>query len=129
VRLSGIALFRLSTAMSGKERWIASLTCSSSKRSRLRVENYGAGIAAHADELLLGHQESPAATGDRLLEFVTGYFARRRPENCQRASGGKKLRYVARMWLAGVAQEPPRSTYWPDMNLPLYSPTAPSAGR
>ena len=29
----------------------------------------------------------------------------------------------------GVRQDPPRSTIWPDMNLPLYSPTAPAAGR
>ena len=29
----------------------------------------------------------------------------------------------------GEAQEPPRSTYWLTMNLPLYSPTAPAAGR
>ena len=36
---------------------------------------------------------------------------------------------VARMCDAGVAQEPPRSTYWLHMNLPLYSPTAPAAGR
>ncbi len=28
----------------------------------------------------------------------------------------------------GVAHEPPRNTNCPDMNLPLYSPTAPSAG-
>src|SRR5438477_4891560 len=28
----------------------------------------------------------------------------------------------------GVAQLAPLSTSWPDMNLPLYSPTAPSAG-
>ena len=41
------------------------------------------------------------------------------------ARGFKNLR----MWSRGVAQEPPRSTYWPDMNLPLYSPTAPSAAR
>ena len=25
----------------------------------------------------------------------------------------------------GVVQEPPLKTNWPDMNLPLYSPTAP----
>jgi len=28
----------------------------------------------------------------------------------------------------GVAHEPPRRTYCPHMNLPLYSPTAPAAG-
>ena len=39
------------------------------------------------------------------------------------------LRELARTWSAGVAQEPPRSTYWFTMNLPLYSPTAPAAGR
>ena len=30
---------------------------------------------------------------------------------------------------AGVTQEPPRNTNWPHMNLPLYSPTAPSTAR
>ena len=55
--------------------------------------------------------------------------ARRRPENCQRVPGGKKLRYVARIWVAGVTQEPPRRTICEDMNLPLYSPSAPGSGR
>ena len=45
------------------------------------------------------------------------------------APAGKKLRYVGRTWPGGEAQEPPRSTYWLTMNLPLYSPTAPSAVR
>ena len=45
---------------------------------------------------------------------------------CQRADAGKKLRYVTRLWPVGVRQELPRSTYWLTMNLPLYSPTAPS---
>ena len=44
---------------------------------------------------------------------------------CQRALGGKKLRYDARMWLLLVTHEPPRSTIWLHMNLPLYSPRAP----
>ena len=30
--------------------------------------------------------------------------------------------------IGGVPQAPPRSTNWPAMNLPLYSPTAPGAG-
>jgi hypothetical protein len=51
------------------------------------------------------------------------------PLNCQRAAEGKKLRVLALMCDSGVAQEPPRSTYWLTMNLPLYSPTAPAAGR
>ena len=55
--------------------------------------------------------------------------ARRTPLNCQRAVAGKKFRYVARICVAGVAHEPPRNTYWLDMNLPLYSPTAPGAAR
>ena len=29
-------------------------------------------------------------------------------------------------WPGGVAQDPPFSTFWPDINLPLYSPPAPS---
>ena len=32
------------------------------------------------------------------------------------------------MWPGGVTQQPPRSTYWFTMNLPLYSPTAPGRG-
>src|SRR5271166_5077563 len=51
------------------------------------------------------------------------------PMNCQRTWGGKKLRYVRRICDCGVAQEPPRSTIWLHMNLPLYSPTAPAAAR
>src|SRR5690606_28030025 len=47
--------------------------------------------------------------------------------NCHRRSGGKKFRYVRRMWFTEVAHEPPRRTYWLHMNLPLYSPMAPGA--
>ena len=54
--------------------------------------------------------------------------AKRIPVNCQRASGGKKLRYVRRAWVRGVAQEAPRRTIWLHMNLPLYSPSAPGRG-
>src|SRR3546814_19414362 len=32
-------------------------------------------------------------------------------------------------WPAGVAQLPPRSTFCPLMNLPLYSPSEPGSGR
>ena len=32
------------------------------------------------------------------------------------------------MWETGVAQDPPRRTSWLHMNLPLYSPSAPSGG-
>ena len=55
--------------------------------------------------------------------------ANRIPENCQRVSGEKKLRYEERMWEVGVTTDPPRNTIWLDMNFPLYSPRAPSAGR
>ena len=51
-----------------------------------------------------------------------------RRHSAQRACGGKKLRYVARAWPGGVNTLEPRSTICPDMNLPLYSPTAPGAG-
>ena len=44
--------------------------------------------------------------------------ARRAERNCGRSRGCASR---------GVAHEPPRSTYWPHMNLPLYSPTAPAA--
>ena len=53
--------------------------------------------------------------------------AKRSPEYAHRACGGKKFRYVRRQWPGEVADEPPRSTCWFTMNLPLYSPTAPSA--
>ncbi len=36
--------------------------------------------------------------------------ARRRPDTCQRASGAKKFRYVARTCSRGVKHDPPRST-------------------
>ena len=51
-----------------------------------------------------------------------------RPANIQRLDGGKKFRYVVRSWPAGVMHALPRSTIWPLMNFPLYSPTAPAAG-
>ncbi len=54
--------------------------------------------------------------------------ASRTPDIAHREPGGKKLRYDARAWPGGVSAQPPRSTIWLDMNLPLYSPIAPSAG-
>ena len=48
--------------------------------------------------------------GNRGMGWCHSSFASRIPVNCQRDSGGKKFRYVARMWVAGVAHEPPRST-------------------
>ena len=65
---------------------------------------------------------SSAETGNHV------HFARRSPAICQRACGGKKLRYVARTCERGVKHEPPRSTIWLHMNLPLYSPSAPGSG-
>jgi hypothetical protein len=50
------------------------------------------------------------------------------PVNCQRAAGLKELRYVRRIWLAGVAQDPPRRIIWLDMNFPLYSLRGPGNG-
>ncbi len=55
-------------------------------------------------------------------------LASRTPLNCQRVAGGKKFRYVARMCDGGVTHDPPRSTIWPDMNFPLYSPSGPGGG-
>jgi len=46
-------------------------------------------------------------------------------KNCQRASGGKNCDR-SRDRLAGVAHDPPRSTYWPHMNLPLSRTMAPA---
>src|ERR1700722_10295546 len=73
------------------------------------------------------------SSGERWTSMVyaidQGSRARRSPPNGQRAPGGKKLRYVGRTCPAGVAQLPPRKTYWLTMNFPLYSPTAPGAAR
>jgi hypothetical protein len=38
------------------------------------------------------------------------FLANLRPENCHRAAGGKKLRYVRRSCPDGVAKERPRNT-------------------
>jgi hypothetical protein len=46
------------------------------------------------------------------------------PENCHRVFAGKKLRKLGRMRSSGVAQEPPRKTYWLTIDRLLYSPTA-----
>src|SRR5436309_12978976 len=64
------------------------------------------------------------------IELMTGHasFARRTPAYIHRLAGGKKLRYVARVWPRGVIRAPPRNVICPLMNLPLYSPTAPAAG-
>ena len=48
--------------------------------------------------------------------------------NCQRASDGKKLRYVTRVE-RGVAHDAPRNTHWSHIHLPLYSPSAPPMAR
>src|SRR5207244_665581 len=91
-----------------------------------------------ARQLLLGTVQSTNHLVERSCRLgcevverdaVHASCATRSPENCQRASGGKKFRYVGRMWERGVAHEPPRSTYWLHMNLPLYSPRAPGAVR
>ena len=47
------------------------------------------------------------------------------PVNCQRASGGKKLRYVARMCDRGVAHEPPRNYRdWKSSDYTFYDAAA-----
>src|SRR5262249_9777398 len=66
--------------------------------------------------------------GNRKTALHVTSWARRTPLNCQRASGGKKLRYVVRAWDRGVAHDAPRKTSWLHMNLPLYSPSAPNGG-
>src|SRR5262249_39274515 len=92
------------------------------------------GIAAQAGQQGVGEVADFGCGFDRMLARCDRAWAhvassaRRMPENCQRAAGGKKLRYVARTCPSGVAQEPPRSTIWPHMNLPLYSATAPASG-
>ena len=42
---------------------------------------------------------------------------------------GRSCGSVGRTCRRGVTHEPPRSTNWLHMNLPLYSPSAPAAGR
>lgn len=53
------------------------------------------------------------------------YFASLIPVNCHLNFAWKKLRYVFRKCDLDVAQDPPLSTYWLHINLPLYSPSAP----
>src|SRR6185437_4897096 len=77
------------------------------------VRRVGSGRAGRGPWAAPPHDASPAS---------------RTPLNCQRAAGGKKLRYEARMCSRGVAQDPPRRTSWLIMNLPLYSPSAPAGG-
>ena len=55
-------------------------------------------------------------------------FASRSPPYIHLLAGGKKLRYVGRVWSGDVMRAPPRNVICPLMNLPLYSPTAPDAG-
>jgi hypothetical protein len=55
-------------------------------------------------------------------------LAKRSPVKGLRADGVRKFRYVTREWPGGVMRAPPRSTCWPIMNLPLYSPTTPPSG-
>jgi len=73
-------------------------------------------------------EKPPMMECERLSFYLGASWARRRPENCQRVAGEKKLRYVARMCVAGVTHEPPRRMTCEDMNLPLYSPRAPGSG-
>ena len=97
---------------------------------RLRGPGWSAPCSIRLGEIFVGERATPPSSGN--APAPASYYAscaRRRPVNCQRLAGGKKLRYVARMCDAGVAQEPPRSTIWPDMNLPLYSPMAPGPAR
>src|SRR5688500_7639001 len=64
--LSGIAAARLSMAMSGKGRLMASLTCSWFKSfAAARIQDHGAGLTAHADERLFRHAAGLAVLGCR----------------------------------------------------------------
>jgi hypothetical protein len=62
---------------------------------------------------------------------VVGPYASRRDALLRTANehDWAKWRYVDRMCVFEVRHEPPRRTNWPDMNFPLYSPTAPAGGR
>ena len=56
--------------------------------------------------------------------------ASRTPPYIQRLAGGRSLGRARPGSEPGeVTRAPPRSVIWPLMNLPLYSPTAPAAGR
>ena len=76
----------------------------------------------------VGRRKGRAAQDVFCVSHAVRSLASRIPVNCQRASGLKKLRYVARTCPEGVTHEPPRNTYCWAMNLPLYSPSAPGSG-
>src|SRR4029079_7357977 len=78
------------------------------------------GVQQHRDHRvgLCGHATLRAAPSS----------ARRTPDSAHRAPGGTPLPQPARVWPGGVNAQPPRSTIWLDMNLPLYSPIAPAGG-
>src|SRR6185503_11074714 len=78
---------------------------------RLRfVQETAQHLAADA-VVLDGLDDARLAEGGRLAGHGHERATRRMPVNCQRASDGKKLRYVKRACDGGVAQEAPRSTH------------------
>ena len=117
------------------EQLAAVLVVEPHRRQRLRRRGRAPTPRRRPSRRAGGRAEDGRRRSTRVLGHETGssraYASRasRAPLKAQRAAGGKKLRYVARTWPVGVAQQPPRSTCWLTMNLPLYSPTAPAAGR
>jgi len=72
------------------------------------------GPEMHVDaQVLVAHRpHRPSCEATRGADAPSRSAARRRPLKAQRLRAEKKLRYVARTWPRGVAQLPPRSTYW-----------------
>ena len=105
------------------------------------VEQFG---AARIVEILARQRLGPAAEpGEHVAPKRSGrcgrkegsafdhvLLASRMPAELPAGLGGKEVA-VRRsdVALAGVTHEPPRSTIWLHMNLPLYSPKSPATGR
>ena len=92
----------------------------------------GAGFAQRA--LLAGRRRATSPCTTPPEPRATGAYAasraRRMPRELPARVRREEVAIASRECATrGVAQEPPRSTYWLHMNLPLYSPTAPAAGR
>src|SRR5262249_17843934 len=92
------------------------------RRAALVIEILAGDVllrAAKAPQHVVAESSESGGSGrvavDR-RDSIHQLLASRIPVNCQRASGGKKFRYVDRMCVSGVAHEPPRSTSWLHMN-------------
>ena len=95
---------------------------------RQRLSRAAEAVQHVGEDLARLERPRAARRALRMHRGAHAFLARRMPMNCQRASDGKKLRYVTRAWDRGVAHDAPRSTHWSHIHLPLYSPSAPADG-